>query len=183
MVYTRKNRRGGGLFNGLMGKSANAPMAPTMSNLKAKRNYNLKHSKSRVANVLSAPGQIKYTNKERIEKEYQKAVEQLRKLENPVETVSTMKKVIEKLNQGLQSEEARLTGAVTLTLPVGLAQVFIKALLVIVAALVFVFWDLPSMGSIPLSAYILPNRSFNTTKSAFQAAKGVTGATSTVIDW
>jgi len=175
MVYTRKNRRGGGLFNRLMGKSANTPMAPTLNSLKAKRNYNLKHSKSRVANVLSTPGQVRHTNKERIEAEYQKAVDQLRKLENPVETASTMKTIVESIKDKLQSDEARLTGAITLTIPVGVAQVFIKGLLVFIAALVLVFWDIPTMGSIPLSPYVMPNRSFNTTRSAFQAAKGVTG--------
>jgi hypothetical protein len=175
MVYTRKNRRGGGLFNGLMKKAENTPKAPTMSNLKAKRNYNLKHSKSRVANVLSTPGQVRHTNKERIEAEYQKAVDKLRKLENPVETASTMKTIVDSIKDKLQSDEARLTGAITLTIPVGIAQVLIKGLLVFIAALVFIFWDIPSMGTIPLSAYILPNRSFNTTRSAFQAAKGVTG--------
>ena len=184
MSCTRKNRRGGGLKNLLMGKSQNAPQGPSLSILQARRNSNLKHSKFRVANVLSVPGQSKYTNKERISAEYEKAVEHLRSLEQPVETAQAMKGFSDKLKAALESEEARMAGAVTITLPFGAAQLLMKALRVFLAALVFLFWDIPSMGTIPLSAYIMPNRGFNTTAKIYNAAKGLTGVGTTgVKNW
>jgi hypothetical protein len=78
MNQTRKHHRGGGLFDLLTGKTVNAP-AVTESSLKAKRNYNMRHSKSRVANYTT--GNFKYTNKGRIEGEYQKALAELKKIE------------------------------------------------------------------------------------------------------
>jgi hypothetical protein len=173
MVYTRKNRKGGGIFNTLTGKSANTTAKE--SSLKAKRNYNLRHSKSRVANVLSVPGQVRHTNKERIEADYQKAVEKLRSIEKPAETAQAARGLVDKLKAALQSDEARMAGAVTITLPVGVAQLLIKGLLVFISALVFVFWDLPTLSSIPLSPFIFPNSKFNTTQSVFEEAKGFTG--------
>jgi hypothetical protein len=179
MAYTRKNRkdrRGGGIFNLLTGKSKNAAATPTASNLSAKRNYNLKHSKSRVANVLGTPGQFKYTNKERIESEYKKAIDELKKIEKPQETASALKSIAASIETALKSDSARTAGAVTITIPIGVAQLAYKAMMLFVAALAFVFWDIPTMGSVPLSAYVLPNRNFNTTKSAYESAKRFTGA-------
>lgn len=175
MAYTRKNRKGGGIFNLLTGKSKNAT-TPSVSNLQAKRNYNLKHSKSRVANVLSAPGQVKYTNKERIESEYKKAIDELKKIEKPAETASALRSLASSLEAALKSNTAKTATAITITLPVGVAQLAYKAMLLFIAALAFVFIDLPSMGSIPVSAYIVPNKGFNTTQSAYESAKRFTGA-------
>jgi hypothetical protein len=172
MAYTRKNRKGGGMFDLLVGK----PKADPAANLKAKRDYNLAHSKSRVANVLGTPGAFKYTNKERIEDNYQKAIAELKKLENPKETASALQTMIGKVNTALQTPEARKTGAVVITLPVGVAQLFLKAAMLFAAALAFVFIDVPSMGSIPVSAALVPNRGFNTTKAAYNQAKKLTGA-------
>jgi antitoxin component HigA of HigAB toxin-antitoxin module len=176
MAYTRKNRRGGGMFDLLLGKPKTDPVA----NLKAKRDYNLAHSKSRVANILGTPGNFKYTNKERIEENYQKAIAELKKLENPKETASALQTMISKVNTALQSPEARKTGAVVITVPVGIAQLFVKAAMLFLSALTFVFFDLPSMGSIPLSAALVPNRGFNTTKAAYNQAKRLTGANKSV---
>lgn len=174
MSYTRKNRKhGGGLFDMF---SSQKSTTPTVSNLKAKRNYNLAHSKSRVANYLSKPGNFKYTNKERIRNEYQKAVDELRKIEKPVETASALGSIAAQLKEGLKSPQARETGAVVITIPVGVAQLAYKAMMVFIAALVFVFWDIPTMGTIPLSAYILPNAQFNTTRNAYSGARKLTGA-------
>jgi hypothetical protein len=164
------------MFNFL--KTAPAATGPSASNLKAKRNYNLAHSKSRVANVLSKPGQVTYTNKVRIQKEYEQAIAELRKIERPVETASAVGSIAEKLRQAINSPEAKETGAVVITIPVGLAQLAYKALMVFVAALVLVFWDIPTMGTIPLSAYIAPNRGFNTTRNAYAEARRFTGANS-----
>jgi hypothetical protein len=181
MPYTRKNRkdrRGGGIFNLLTGKSKNTTTTttPSVSNLQGKRNYNLKHSKSRVANILSTPGQVKYTNKERIESEYKKAIDELKKIEKPQETASALRTLAASMKEALQSDSARTAGAITITLPIGVAQLAYKAMLLFIAALVFLFIDIPSMGSIPLSAHIMPNRNFNTTKSAYDSAKRFTGA-------
>lgn len=176
MGYTRKSRRGGGIFNLLTGKSKTAgPAGPTANNLKAKRNYNLAHSKSKVANVLRAPGKLTYTNKERIESEYQKAIEELKKIEKPKETASALKTVATSIRAALESDSARTAGAVTITIPVGVAQLAWKAMWIFVAALAFLFIDLPTMGQMPVSPYILPNRGFNTTESAYQGARQTMG--------
>jgi antitoxin component HigA of HigAB toxin-antitoxin module len=177
MAYTRKTKRGGGIFNLLTGKAKTVtPAAPTASNLKAKRNYNLVHSKSKVANVLKKPGQLTYTNKERIESEYKKAIDELKKIENPKETVSALKTIATSMKQALQSEEARTAGAITITIPVGVAQLAWKAMWIFVAALAFLFIDLPSMGQVPVSPYLMPNRNFTTTERAYEGAKRYAGA-------
>ncbi len=171
---TRKNRKsGGGIFNLLTGKPKNA--GPTASNLKAKRNYNLAHSKSRVANILGTPGNFKYTNKERIEANYQKALETLKTIEKPAESASALRTVVERVQKGLESQEARTAGAIAITIPVGVAQLFVKLGMLFLAVMAFVFVDIPSMGSVPISAYLAPNRGFNTTRAAYNQAKRMTG--------
>lgn len=174
-THTRKNKRGGGMLDFLTGAKPTTP-TETVSSLQAKKNYNLKHSKSRVANVLGTPGEFKYTNKEAIKAKYDQAIDTLRALDKPVESASALRTVAEKVSQALQSKEARETGAVVITIPVGVAQLFYKVASVILAAMVFIFWDMPSMGSIPLSAYVLPNKGFNTTGKVYKNARKFTGA-------
>lgn len=169
-MYTRKAKRGGVFGFG------NKPKNTTISNLKAKRNYNMKHSKSRVANVLGVPGQVRYTNKERIEGEYQKVIEELKKLEQPEESVSALKTISEKVQKALESQEARETGAVVITIPVGVAQLFLKVARVMLAVLLFVFVDVLSMWTMPVSALVMPNMNFNTTTNAYNKARRFTGA-------
>jgi antitoxin component HigA of HigAB toxin-antitoxin module len=169
-MYTRKAKRGG-VF-GFGNKAKNT----ATTNLKAKRNYNMKHSKSRVANVLGVPGQVRYTNKERIEGEYQKAIEELKKLEQPAESASALKTISEKIKKALESQEARETGAIVITIPVGVAQLFLKVARVMLAAFVFLFVDLPSMGTIPMSASVFPNSNFQTTTNMYNDARRFTGA-------
>jgi hypothetical protein len=161
----------GGLFG-----FGNKPANTAASTLKAKRNYNMAHSKSRVANILSAPGQVRYTNKERIEETYQKAIAELKAIEKPAETTSAIRMIAGNVEQALKSQEARETGAVVLTIPVGVAQLFLKAMRVFLAALLFIFVDIPSMGSIPTSASVLPNKGFNTTMNLYGKARKFTGA-------
>jgi hypothetical protein len=175
-MYTRKNktRRGGGLFNFLSGDKA--PASTAESNLKAKRNYNLKHSKSRVANILAKPGNFKYTNKERIQEQYQKGIDALRALEKPAESVEALKSVSDKVAQALQSQTSREAGAVVITIPIGVAQLFLKMARVLLAAMIFFFWDIPSFGQMPLSTTVLPNATFNTTQEAYNRARRLTGA-------
>ena len=169
-MSTRKSMRGG-----VFGFGSNSKQTST-NTLKAKRNYNLKHSKSRVANVLGTPGQIRYTNKERIESEYQKAISELRKLDKPVESASALRTVTEKVKTALESQEAREAGAVVITIPIGVAQLFLKVARVMLSAFVFLFWDIPTMGSVPLSPYVLPNKNFNTTKNVYNTMRKFTGA-------
>ena len=164
------------MFNFL--KTSTPAASNAASSLTAKRNYNLAHSKSRVANVLRKPGQVTYTNKERIQQEYEKAVGELRKIEKPAETAGALNALATKLRDALNSAEAKQTGAVVITIPVGVAQLAYKAMLLFIAALVFVFWDIPTMGTIPLSAYIAPNASFNTTKDFYGEAKHFVGMNS-----
>lgn len=177
-MYTRKNRkdkRGGGIFDFFTRSKKNN--TSNTNALQAKRNYNLAHSKSRVANVLRAPGTVSYTNKERIEKQYQQAIEKLKTLEQPAETASALKSIATKLEAALQSQEARTAGAVTITIPVGVAQLAWKAMWIFLAAMAFLFIDIPSMGAMPLSSSLVPNRNFNTTRTAYGAAKRITGVT------
>jgi len=163
------------MFNLLVGKPK-TPSGPTESNLKAKRNYNLAHSKSKVANILRKPGEVSYTNKERIESEYQKAIAELKKIEKPKETASALKTLAIKLKEAAESDAARQAGAVTITIPVGVAQLAWKGMWAFLAAIAFLFFDIPSMGSIPASASLVPNRNFNTTQKAYEWAKQKTGA-------
>jgi hypothetical protein len=172
MNQTRKHHRGGGLFDLLTGKTVNAP-AVTESSLKAKRNYNMRHSKSRVANYTT--GNFKYTNKGRIEGEYQKALAELKKIEKPAETQSALKTLAASIETALKTNTARKAGAITITIPVGVAQLAYKAMMVFLAAMAFLFIDLPSMGSVPLSPYLMPNKEFNTTQKAYNQAKQYTG--------
>jgi hypothetical protein len=158
----------------LTGKPKNA--GPTAANLKAKRNYNLAHSKSRVANILGTPGNFKYTNKERIEANYQKALETLKTIEKPAESASALRTVVDRVQTALQTPEARTAGAVAITIPIGVAQLFVKLGLLFLAVLTFLFIDIPSMGQIPVSAYVAPNKSFNTTRAAYNQARRLTGA-------
>ena len=176
-MYTRKNKsrkqRGAGIFDFFTGSKTNN--TSNTNALQAKRNYNLAHSKSRVANVLRAPGTVSYTNKERIEKQYQQAIEKLKTLEQPAETASALQTIATKLQQALESQEARTAGAVTITIPIGVAQLAWKAMWIFLAAMAFLFIDIPTMGTMPLSTSLVPNRNFNTTQKAYGAAKRITG--------
>lgn len=152
-----------------------------MVNLKAKRNYNLAHSKSRVANILSAPGQVKYTNKEAIEARYQKAIQELQKIEKPQETVSALQTMSASLETALRSKAAKETGAIVITIPVGVAQLAFKAIRLFLSVLIVIFIDLPlgflsGSPAVDLAAAVAPNRTFNTTAKAYQQARAFTGA-------
>lgn len=157
------------------------PPTPSVSTLQAKRNYNLAHSKSRVANILSKPGDVRYTNKEAIEARYQKAIEELKKVEHPHETVSAIRSVTERLASGISSQAARETGAVVLTIPVGVAQLLLKGLRLFLSVLILVFIDLPlgvmsGSPAVNLAAAVAPNTGFQTTQSAYGQARRFTGA-------
>lgn len=152
-----------------------------MSNLKAKRNYNVAHSHSRVANLLRAPGSFQYTNKQAIETQYQQAVAMLKSVEQPKETTSALQQLSASIDQALRSQVAKETGAVVITVPVGVAQLALKALRLFLSVLVVLFIDLPlgfMSGShgVNLAAAVAPNTQFNTTRSLYQKARQLTGA-------
>lgn len=178
MSYTRKNRqRGAGFFDFFRTKTVNS----NSLNLKAQRNYNLAHSKSRMTNILKTPGQFTYTNKEAIQSKYKKAIQELQQVEKPQETVSALQTLSTSLETALKSQRARETGAVVITIPIGMAQLAIKALRLFLSALVIIFVDLPlgimaGSPAVNMAAGVAPNTRFNTTASMYRKARGFTGA-------
>lgn len=178
MSYTRKNRqRGAGFFDFFTTKTVNSNAV----NLKAQRDYNLAHSKSRVTNILKNPGEVTYTNKETIQSKYEKAIQELQRLEKPKETYSALQTISTSLEKALQSQGARETGAVVITIPIGVAQLVIKALRLFLSALVVIFVDLPlgimaGSPAINMAVGVAPNTRFNTTTSMYRKARGLTGA-------
>lgn len=179
---TRRRRQGGAWFS----SSSTNDAASAISNAKAKAAYNLAHSKSRVANIFAKPGQVVYTNKDRIRSELQQKIEQIadeygivsedfaeikRSAEgvSPKEAVSSLKSFAQMLNE--KTIEAAPTGAaVVLTLPVFAAQLLYKAIWIFIAIWIF----FASIGGILMGSdtsglikAALPNAKFNTTKSSF----------------
>lgn len=179
--YTRR-RRGGGLLNMFKGKPSATETA--VANLEAQKNAAMRKSKSRVANVLSAPGTVVYTNKNRIAGEFDaKFKELMSQIENPQESASALKSVITSVETALKSQTARQTGAVVITIPVFVAQLFVKVgrVLLAIIALFFVFFATrgelagDSTAGSNLVGTIFPNTKFNTTARAYNAAKRFTG--------
>lgn len=180
--YTRK-QRGRGLLNMFSGKSKKQDAVQReLNSLEAQKQYALRHRQSRAANVLSKPGTVMYTNKERIEKEFAEKVKDIvSQIEQPEATVSALETVSAKLQSAIQSQAARETGAVVLTLPVGIAQLFLKAVRAFLAVLIFVFGLAPSMmgaesAVAEVTRLAAPNSKFNTTAAAYKAARKFTGA-------
>lgn len=156
------------------------------------RNYQMAHSKSRVANVLSKPGQVVYTNKERIEKEYQNNLERIsssfgvsmeelsRGLEaskeiSQKEAVSTLKKLEDSIEEAIRKNPKAAT--VTIAISIGTAQLAFKAMRVMIAAFVFMLalpFSISNMfdGLPHLMNEILPDTSFNTTRHWINWVKG-----------
>jgi len=141
---TRKVRRGGGLFNRLRG----APNArqTALSTADARRQQNLRGAKSRVANVLgkqglaaASQGRVVYTNKERIEQEYQDKVKEIQaKYGEQIKSSALQlfkKESIEKLQEFFQMFQDAIQKAkelrmpqVTLTIPTLLATAVLAIL-------------------------------------------------------
>ena len=183
MSFTRKTRRSrkqraGGFFDFLSsGTSANTAAL----NLKAKRNYDLAHSKSRVANVLAKPGQVTYTNKAAIQERYEKAIQQLQSLEKPKETFTALQRLSNSLNTAIESDAAREAGAVVITIPFGVAQLAAKAIRVFLSIMIVIFIDLPlgflsGSPAVNVAASVAPNTRFNSTQAVYQKARNFTGA-------
>ena len=168
----------------------NAKTAATTA--RATRNYQMAHSKSRVANVLSKPGQVVYTNKERIEKEYQNNLERIassfgvsmeeisRGLEasksiSQKETVGTLHKLENAIEEAIAKNPK--AAVVTVTLTIGLAQLAFKVLRIMVAMFIFIM-ALPlaisnMFDGLPyLMKELMPNASFNTTRHWINWVKG-----------
>ena len=161
--------------------------------------YNLAHSKARVANLGLGMtnknngnfGELRYTNKERIRSELDDKIEQIENTfgvsheelmdgvaasttTNPAEVTSTVRDLKTRIEQQLATS-GPTAAAITLTIPVGVAQLAVKAFRVWLAFIVFCVAVIPSglFGanlSGPVAA-ALPNMSFNTTKSSFAYLK------------
>jgi hypothetical protein len=195
----RSRKQRGGIF-GFGGPSKAVQQAQAAAlEAQSKAAYNMAHSKSRVANLgLSMAnknngtfGNVRYTNKERIQSELDQKIEQIgaafgisheelmdgvaaSSSTNPAEVTSTVKELKARIEQQLAAS-GPTAAAITLTIPVGLAQLALKAFRVWLAFVVFCIALMPVglMGanvSKPVTA-ILPNMSFNTTKNSFSYLK------------
>lgn len=183
MYKTRKNHRGGSRFR--LFSETKVPQTTSLSMLKAKRNYNIAHSKSRVGNYLSRPGQVNYKEKAAIQANYQEAIAKLQSIEKPKESVGALRLLSDSLQAGLGSARAKETGAVVITIPVGIAQLAIKVIRILLSVLVVIFIDLPlgvmaGSPAIDVAVAVAPNSTFNTTQSIYQKAREFTGADKSV---
>lgn len=193
---TRRNRRGGGFFNSVMGSSAPAPSkqqmaASAIGSVKAKGAYNLAHSKSKVANILSNPGTVRYTNKERIQSEID---EKIAKIEaeygvtqselarvadwadnvTPKSAVGSLKNLANQIESAIKSA-GPTAAAVTLTIPIGLAQTAWKAMWIFISFWIVIL-SIPGniLGMANVSGLVtstLPNANYTTTKNSFAFIK------------
>lgn len=173
MAATRKYQKGGSFFRK---KPVNT------GPIQARRAYNLAHSKSRMANILQTPGTVAYTNKQAIEDRYQLALAELTAMEKPKETVHALQQLSVSLERAISSQVARETGAVVITIPVGVAQLAFKALRLFLSFLILVFIELPlgvmsGSPAVNLAASIAPNTRFTTTANMYQKARQFTGVT------
>lgn len=187
---TRRNRVNRMGTPPLSMKYPNAKSAATTA--RGTRNYQMAHSKSRVANVLSKPGQVLRTNKERIEKEYQANLERIsssfgvsmeelsRGLEatksvSQKETVSTLHTLENAIEEAIAKNPK--AAVVTVTLTIGVAQLAFKALRIMIAMFIFMM-ALPLVitnmfdGLPYLLKELIPNSSFNTTRHWIDWVKG-----------
>ncbi len=192
---TRKAKRGGGPLNFIKGKLGLTSTTPVVGNngLTNAQRQQLQIEKSKshamVSNYLKTPGEFKYTNKERIEKEFRSALDDIKK-EDPKEVTSSLKTLYDGLVKAYQSETSKKIGvgarevtAVTITLPVGGLQIMIKGLRLIIAF--FVFWiavvgnflqlDIAIAKAVQAAA---PNASFDTTSNFYKGARQFLGANS-----
>lgn len=180
--YTTRKRRGGGIFDFLSVKPKQAEIQQQVSSLQAQRNAAIKKSKSRVANVLSKPGEVVYTNKNRIRQEFHQKIEDLMmEIEQPEQSKYAMETLTYGIENALKSQRARETGAVVLTIPVGIAQLVVKVLRIFLAIFAFFIGMgstfIGSEGAISeLVGMAAPNSKFNTTRAAYQRAREFTGA-------
>ncbi len=91
---------------------------------------------SRLSNEERKPGNFRYTNKERIEEDFNKEINKIDQVldtikADPKLTQNATSYLISEMETALKSETARKVGVVTLTLPIVLVQVCVKILRVI----------------------------------------------------
>jgi hypothetical protein len=189
----RRSQRAGGIF-GFGGPSVKQQATSAAVEAQYKRNQNLAKSKARVANILGTPGEFKYTNKERIESEFQSKIAAIEAQygithEEILDGVADAQSLGAKDVTGtLRDMKNRLeeqivavgptAAAVTLTIPVGLAQIAVKVFRIMLAIAIFMLATIPAglMGvnatttSMAMSA-VLPNTNFTTTKNSFAFLK------------
>lgn len=189
---TRRNRVARMATPPLFMRFPNVKAATTTA--RASRNYQMAHSKSRVANVLSEPGSVSYTNKERIEREYKNNLERIsasfgvsmeelsRGLEaskdiSQKEAISTLKSLEDSIDEAIRRNPKAAT--ITIAISVGSAQLIFKSMRVMIAAFVFMlalpFSITHMFDGLPyLMKEILPNSNFNTTRHWINWVKGKT---------
>jgi hypothetical protein len=185
MAYTRKqkSRRGGAWWNRFT-RSSTIPRSDAENTAKAILYREQRKGHSRISNLqrtIAAKGEyVPSLNSQLAQAKFDETMKLIKQREGRYQPVSALRDMLARLQDGLQkastSDTTRKVEAITLTIPVGIAQVIVKALMIVIAFLVFVFVELPSMGSIPASAYLLPNTGFETTEQAYEKMKQITGA-------
>ena len=195
---SRSRKQRGGIF-GFGGPSKPRQYALEALEAESKGDYNMAHSKSRVANLgLSMAnknngtfGELRYTNKERIQEELDQKIFEIAaafdisqqelmdgvtasSTTNPAAVTSTIKDLKIRIEQQLAAS-GPTAAAITLTIPIGLAQLILKAFRVCLAFVVFCV-ALMSSGLMTTNvsrsvSSVLPNAKFNTTKNSFSYLK------------
>ena len=178
----RTTHKGGAWF------SDSKPSASSLvSNARAKAAYNMAHSRSRVANVLSQPGKVVFTNKERIQSELKAKLktvaaelgiseEDLEEATSSAEEMNTkdairsVKSFTQILKQKIK-EAAPTGGAVVLTIPVGMAQLLYKAFWVCIAIIAFIWAIFENADPTAAASAALTNSDFSTTSKAYKYIK------------
>jgi hypothetical protein len=199
---SRSRKQRGGIF-GFGGPSkqnvASRAAYDSLQEAQSKAAYNMAHSKSRVANLgLSMAnktngsfGELRYTNKERIQEELDDKIDEIAAVldislqelmsgaaasstTNPAEVTSIIKDLKTSIEQQLAAT-APTAAAITLTIPIGLAQLLVKVFRVLLAFVVFCIGLMSaSVMTTNISgavSTVLPNMKFNTTKNSFSYLK------------
>jgi hypothetical protein len=162
MASTRKNkhRKGGGLFN----KKGPVPAAQAAQTAEKTLQRESAVARSNMGSLFS---QGVSRNKAKAKAKYNATMKLIEEREGEQKPISQLKQWVNETKEALNSAEMTQAKAITLTIPVGLAQIIVKALMLFIAFLLFVFVEIPSMGSFPISQYFLPDSGFETTEAAY----------------
>ena len=167
------------------------PAQSAANNAKQRAAINMARSKSRVANILTTPGEVVYTNKERIaseladklasiSQEYGVDLDDLKrdvteKKMPPKTVVDTLKNLTNQLKPQLQAGPTAGQKAFIITIPFALGQLTFKVLrfaLYITLTFLALMTAIGSGGMMMPStmnpfAFVAPNASFNSTKNFY----------------
>jgi hypothetical protein len=189
---TRKQRKQVKVGGGWLPFTTQTQLARTAANnAKQRAAINMARSKSRVANILTTPGEVVYTNKERIaseladkltsiSQEYGVDLDDLKrdvteKKMAPNTVVDTLKNLTNQLKPQLQAGPTAGQKAFVITIPFALGQLTFKVLrfaLYITLTFLALMTTIGSGGMIIPStmnpfASIAPNGNFSSTKSFY----------------